>query len=109
MRSIAYLYTFSVSHELKPGDGARRVKFCHWILDFASNENMFKKFYFSYEAWFNLSGYIHAQNFRTWSATTKHQFMESHHHQKIGVFCAMSREKIVGPFFFTTTITWGPI
>ncbi len=40
-----------------------------------------------------------------WSATNVHQFMESPFHpQKIGVFCAMSREKIVGPFFFTTTI-----
>ncbi len=90
---------------MKSSDRARHIKFCHWILDFVSNENMFNKFYFSDEAWFHLSGYINAKNFRTWSATNPHQFMESPlHPQKIGVFCAISREKIVGPFSFTTTI-----
>ncbi len=105
MRSIAYLYKFSVCHKLKPGDGARRTKFCRRILDFASNENVFNKFYFSSEAWFHLSGYINSQNCRTCSATNPHQFMElTLYPPKISVFCAMSREKIVEPFFFTTTI-----
>ncbi len=77
IRSIAYPYKFSVCHELKPGDGARRIEFCCRILDFASKENVFNKFYFSNEAWFHLSGFINAQNFGTWSSTNKHQFMES--------------------------------
>ncbi len=105
IKSIAYPYKFSICHELKPGDGARCVEFCHWILDFASNENVFNKCYFSDETRFYLSGYINAQNFRTWSATNLYQFTESPlHPQKISVFCAMSRKEIVGPFFFTTTL-----
>ncbi len=105
MKSIAYPYKFSICHKLNPGDGARCVKFCHWILDFASNENMFNKFYFSNEERFYLNEYINAQNFRTWSAINPHQFMESPlDPQKIGFFCATSGEKIVGPSFFTTAI-----
>ncbi len=108
MRSIAYPYKFSVCHELKPDAGASCVKFCGWFLDFASNENMLNEFCFSDEARFHLSGFINVQNFRTWSATNPHQFMESPlHPQKNGFFCAMPREKIAGPF--TTTINGGPI
>ncbi len=103
--SIVYQYKFSVCHKLKPGDGAKRIKFCRWILDFTSNENVFNKFYFSVEVWFHSSGYINMQNFRARSATNLHQLMESPlHPQTIGVFCAMSREKTVGPCFFTITI-----
>ncbi len=105
MRRTAYLYKFSVCHELKPGNGARRVKFCRRILDFTSNENVFNKFYFSDEVWFHLSGHINAQNFRTWLATYPHQFIESLlHPQKIDVFRTISREKIVGLFFLYNEI-----
>ncbi len=50
MRSTEYPYKFSLHHESNPGDGARCVKFCRWILDFACKENVFNKFYISDEA-----------------------------------------------------------
>ncbi len=63
---------------------------------------MFNKFYFYDEVWSHLSGYINAQNVRTWSVTNLHHFMESLlHPPKIGVLYAISREKIVAPFFCT--------
>lgn len=66
---------------------------------------VFDKFYFSDEAWFHLSGYINSQNFRTWSTENPHTFTEtSLHPKKIGVWCAISRTKIIGPIFFENTI-----
>ncbi|GLV41775.1 hypothetical protein CBL_12064 [Carabus blaptoides fortunei] len=57
------------------------------------------------EAWFYLSGYVNSQNFRTWFTENPHSFVEtSLHPQKIGVWVAVSRRRIIGPIFFNETI-----
>ncbi|XP_076545898.1 uncharacterized protein LOC143305599 [Osmia lignaria lignaria] len=62
--------------------------------------------FFSDEAWFHLNGYINSQNSRTWSTTNPHEFFEQPlHSSKVGVWCAISRKRIVGPFFFERTVT----
>lgn len=58
------------------------------------------------EAWFHLTGYVNAQNYRVWSQANPRVFRESSlHPQKVGVWCALSRRRLVGPIFFETTIT----
>lgn len=65
----------------------------------------FNYFFFSYEAWFQLDGYINSQNYRVWSTNKPHAYVDkSLHPPKIGVWCAISRRRIVGPIFFETTI-----
>jgi hypothetical protein len=60
---------------------------------------------FTDEAWFHLSGYANSQNYRTWRTENPHNFTETHlHPQKIGVRCAISRRRIIGPLFFETSI-----
>jgi hypothetical protein len=57
------------------------------------------------EAWFHLNGYINSQNSQLWSAENPHAVIQSPLHSvEIGVWCAISRKRIVGPLFFGETI-----
>lgn len=106
MRNNMYPYRISVKHELKPADYANRRAFCRWFLNFTHrSRTVLDLCFFSDEAWFHLSGYVNSQNYRIWSAENPHTYRETAlHPEKIGVWCAMSRKRIVGPIFFTQTI-----
>jgi hypothetical protein len=61
--------------------------------------------FFTDEAWFHLSGYINAQNNRYWSSINPRQTFEVPlHDQNIGVWCAITLSRIVGPIFFKTIL-----
>ncbi len=53
-----------------------------------------------------MDGYVNSQNYRMWSTENPHKYREAElHPTKVGVWCAISRPRIVGAIFFTTTIT----
>ncbi len=57
--------------------------------------------FFSDEAWFHLDRYINIQNYRVWNSENTHIFRKMLlYPQKIGVFCDMSRRRVVAPIFF---------
>ena len=57
------------------------------------------------KAWFHLSGYLNSQNSRYWSAHNPRQIFEvPQHDRKIGVWCAITSHRIIGPIFFTDTV-----
>jgi len=61
--------------------------------------------FFTDEAWFHLSGYVNSQNYRTWRTENPHNYTETPlHPQKIGVWCAISRRRIIGPLFLESSI-----
>jgi hypothetical protein len=63
-------------------------------------------FFFSDEAWFHLSGYVNSQNSRFRSSENPTLFPEVPlYSQKIGCWCAISHKRIVGPLFFSETVT----
>lgn len=67
---------------------------------------MLNKSFFSDEVWFYLTGYINLQNYCIWSAENPHEFRETQLHPvKVGVWLAMSRQRIIGPIFFEETVT----
>jgi hypothetical protein len=58
------------------------------------------------EAWFYLSGYVNSQNSTIWSAENQHTFHgRPLHSLKVGVWCAVSGRRVIGPIFFSETIT----
>lgn len=62
-------------------------------------------FFFSDEARFSLKDYVSSQNNHWWSAENPNcQIEKPLHSGKIGVWCGISRNKIIGPLFFTHTI-----
>jgi hypothetical protein len=60
--------------------------------------------FFPDEAWFHLHGIINTQNNCYWSSQNPHLTHEvTLHPVKVGVWCAISARKIVGPMFFNET------
>jgi hypothetical protein len=52
-----------------------------------------------------LSDYVNSQNFRIWSTDNPHAYLKAPlHPQKIGIWIAVSRRRLIGPIFFNNTI-----
>ena len=82
-----------------------------WLLEQeAVDGNFSNKIFSSVEAHFTLSGYINKQNCRIWCSENNQIIEErSLHPEKDTVWCALSSEGVIGPFFFEcdyeTTLT----
>ncbi len=102
-----YPYRISVLHDVNPTDCPKYIEFCKCLLHLSrDNITVFDKFIFSDEAWVQMDGYLNSQNYRTWSTENPHKYHEAGlHPPKVGVWCAISRQQIVGQIFFTTMIT----
>ena len=95
-------YKVQKMHQLRPGDAGNRLTFCRWIKCFLqrNGNSILDKTFFSDEAWFHLSGYVNKQNDRIWSNDNPHLTHEVLlHDQKLGVWVAMSRKRIIVLFF----------
>ena len=95
-------YKVTCVQELKLPDKDERLQYCRWLLSMVEEGRLDPLLYFmSDEAWFHLSGYVNSQNTRYWSSENPHVIHETPlHNLKIGVWCAVSETKIVGPIFF---------
>ena len=62
---------------------------------------------FSVEATFHLSGKVQKHNIRIWALENPNSYVEHvRDSPKLNVFCAISHEKVYGPFlFFEATVT----
>jgi hypothetical protein len=57
------------------------------------------------EAYVQLSGYVNSQNTRIWSDENTHPVIQIPlHDMKIGVWCAVSARRIIGPVFYHETV-----
>lgn len=94
-------YRLQCFQQLLPIDRPRRVEYCEWFMNTINNDATLNITFYSDEAWFHLSGYVNSQNMRMWSAVNPHFNIEAPlHPQKIGVWAAISRQRIIGPYFF---------
>nr|XP_008198792.1 PREDICTED: uncharacterized protein LOC103314449 [Tribolium castaneum] len=109
LRKDLHVYPYRVQsvQELQPVDFPRRLQYCQWFLDnIANNNELLEKTFFTDEAWFHLSGYTNSQNMRIWATEHPHEIVEEPlHPEKIGVWAAISKRRIVGPIFFQGTLT----
>ena len=61
--------------------------------------------FFSDEAQFHLPGHLNSQNTRLWFSEQPYATHENPFHStKIGAWCAVSRQRIIGPIFFSETV-----
>ncbi len=80
MCSFSCSYKIFMEQELKLPNHNRRVVFCQWLLHFSHRTpKVLYQVYFSDKAWFHLSGYINAQNFRIWSSENPHEYRVIYH------------------------------
>jgi hypothetical protein len=102
-----HAYRFTVVQELTQQDNNKCMTYCHWFQTFTDeNPGILDYTRFSDEAWLHLSGYVNSQNTHLWGSENPHAlFEEPLHSQEVGVFCALSQRRIIGPIFFDTTVT----
>lgn len=99
-------YRVTCVQEIREPDKEKRLNYCCWLLNKITDGELDPTRYFmSDEAWFHLSGHVNSQNTRYWSVENPHVLHESPlHDEKIGLWCAISGHRIVGPIFFDETV-----
>jgi hypothetical protein len=87
---------------MKPEYLSVRYEFCREILSRIVNDNdLPARFIFSDEATFHINGKVNRHNVRVWGTENPHVTLEHERDSsKVNVFCAISKEKVYGPFFF---------
>jgi hypothetical protein len=100
------LYKTTVIHALQLHDPASMVHFCIWFLQsVVEGEINQQLIFFSNDVWFHLQGYTNKQNNRYWSSQNPHLTHELPLHPlKVGVSCAVSARRTVGPMLFNETV-----
>jgi hypothetical protein len=89
-------------------DKPRRLQFCTDMLQHMEEYGFAAKLIFSDEATFHLYGKVNRHNVRIWGSETPHTTSEHiRNSPKLNAFCAMSKQKVYGPFFFAESIVTG--
>ena len=79
-----------------------RQQFCVEIFDrIEDNETLLDNVIFSDESTFHISGKVNAHNCRIWGSENPRETLQHiRDSPKVNVFCALSKQKVYGPFFF---------
>ena len=95
-------FKFKVSQKLSSADFEQREEFCKWFLQQCTNSPSFLScVWWSDEAHFHLNGQVNRQNYRFWAERPPEEVLEAPlHSPKVTVWCALSAQGIIGPFFF---------
>ncbi|XP_023211332.1 uncharacterized protein LOC111614181 [Centruroides sculpturatus] len=65
------------------------------------NEDFLDRVVFSDESTFHLSGNVNTHNVPTWGSANPQEMVQlKRDYPKLNVFCAISQQKVYGPFFF---------
>jgi hypothetical protein len=101
-----HAYCVTAIHELKEPDREKHVAYCRRLQAFHNEHPGILDFvWFMDEACFHLSGYVNSQNTWVWASENLHVcHKEPLHSLKVGVWCAISRRRIIGPIFFEETV-----
>jgi hypothetical protein len=98
-------YKIQIHQELFDEDFDRRVQTAQDLMPFLKNPFLENLIYFSDEATFHTSGYVHKQNCRIWSTKKPIEVqVYQDNSPKINVWCAMSSDCIIGPYFFEENV-----
>jgi hypothetical protein len=76
----------------------------------SSDDHFLERGHFSDKATFHVSGTVNCCNVRIWLSESPHAYVEHHRDSpKVSEFCAISSQKVYGPFFFAEeTVTGMP-
>lgn len=98
-------YKLQMHQELKQVDREKRVNHAIEMLDLIEESNFLENVLFSDEAHFHQHGGVNRHNFRYWAQENPHWFAEEPlHSPRITVWAGISRQGVVGPFFFDENV-----
>jgi hypothetical protein len=102
-----YPYKIQVMQVLSDNDKVRRLRFAKWgAVFFEDHPLVLKRLWFTDEAHVDLTGYVNKQNMRFWATQNPHIIHESPlHPQRVTVWCAISSQGLIGPFFIAGSVT----
>jgi len=102
-------YGIQMVQQLSDENHRRRLDFCLQLQDLMSSDDHFlEKVQFSDEATFYVSGAVKHRNVRIWGSENPHAYVENQHDSpKVNVVCAISSQKVYGPFFFAEETVTG--
>ena len=96
-------YKFHLWHKLEDHDYDKRLVFARWFLKQPVKNRPF--FFFTDEAYFYLTLPLNHQNNRVWSDSQPCVGIETPlHDKKILVWCAISAERVFGPYYFEESV-----
>lgn len=91
-------FKLMVVQQLQQNDYGRRFRFAETMVENMTDDIVL---IMSDEAHFHLSGVVNKQNFRYWASENPRQLHEKPlHSDKLTVWCGISRNFIIGPYFF---------
>ena len=98
-------YKIQIHQRLFEEDYDRRIETAETLLPYIDDPAMENLIFFSDEATFHTSGYVHTQNCRIWSTEKPTEVYEYQDNTpKVNVWCAMSSNCIIGPYFFDDNV-----
>lgn len=101
-------YRLQLVQALKPNDKVKRIEFCDVMLQMMEDDGFLQRIVYSDEATFHLSGKVNRHNVRIWGLQNPHATLQHERDSpKVNVFCALSRTKVYGPFFFAERTVTG--
>jgi hypothetical protein len=97
--------------KLKLNDPAKRLAFCEEVVGMMErDEGLSKRIIFSDEVTFHLSGNVNRHYIRIWGSEKPVAVVEIERDSpKVNVFCAVSRRRVFGPFFFAEKSVTGQV
>mgnify|MGYP001047299604 CR=1 FL=1 len=94
-------YKVQFVQQLYEEDFQDRVEMCKTLISMLANHDIQENLFFSDEATFYLDGLVNKHNIRYWSESNPHATIETvMKSPKVNVWCAMSKNQLIGPFFF---------
>ncbi|PNF19518.1 hypothetical protein B7P43_G02327 [Cryptotermes secundus] len=94
-------YRLQLVQALTNDDKRKRMEYCDLMLEMMEDETFISRLIFSDEVTFHLSGTVSHHNVHIWGTEYPHQTVEHERDSpKVNVFCAVSQDKVYGPFFF---------
>lgn len=102
-------YKFQMVQALKPADLPKRTQFCQELQLRLEEDGFEDRLVFTDEATFHLSGKVNRHNLRFWGTENPQLTLEYERDSpKLNVFCAITSNRVFGPFFFAEpTVTGG--
>ncbi|CAM4845930.1 unnamed protein product [Rotaria magnacalcarata] len=94
-------YKVQFVQKLYEEDMQDRVEMCKTLIPMLEDNHIQQNLFFSDEATFYLNGLVSKHNVRYWSETNPHVTIETvMKSPKLNVWWAMSKNRLVGPYFF---------